>query len=51
MTGAFKCIIIIEVTSNKIKYITIKLFGAHLEADIGLRYIYLDTSAKILTNP
>ena len=41
----------IEVTSNKIKYITIKLFGAYLEVDTELRYVYLDTGAKVLTNP
>lgn len=45
------CLLKIEVISSKIDYIARELFGAHLEAENGCRYIYLSEGSRVVPNP
>lgn len=41
----------VEVTSSKIDHIARELFGAHLEAEDGFRYLYLSGGAMATPGP
>lgn len=45
------CLLKVEVMSSKIDYIARELFGAHLEAENGCRYIYLSGGSRVVPNP
>lgn len=45
------CLLKVEVISSKIDYIARELFGAHLEAENGRRYVYLSGGSRVVPNP
>lgn len=49
--GVPECLMKIEVTSSKIDHIAKELFGAHLEAEGGCRYVYLPGGLKAAPDP
>lgn len=51
--GSAECELKLEITANKVEYLARELFGAHLEADMGSRYVYLTgpTSPRAVPYP
>lgn len=45
-SGVPECLMKIEVVSSKLDHIAQELFGAHLEAEEGCRYVYLQGGSK-----
>ncbi|KAG6354866.1 hypothetical protein INS49_003947 [Diaporthe citri] len=49
--GFTKCLVRIEVTSSKVEHIAQELFGAQLETEHGVRYLYQPNGQKITPYP
>lgn len=50
-TAHLECQMSMEIISSKVEYLALELFGAQLEIDTGLRYLYLPGGAKVCPGP